>query len=127
MTQRTITMYVAGKQLTKTISESESKALLTLARQTQKFLDWRPEQPRRKARSTRQRSAAPVAEHHFSPADLAEAWGFSTETVRVIFRDEPGVLRHGDTGSRNRRSYVTMRIPESVAVRVHKRLSAIPQ
>jgi len=34
-----------------------------------------------------------AAEKHFSPAELAEAWGPSPETIRNIFREEPGVLR----------------------------------
>jgi hypothetical protein len=68
-----------------------------------------------------------VDEKHFSPADLAKAWGVSAETVRQIFREEPGVLRLGSGGNRQTRSYVSLRIPQSVAVRVHARLSAIPQ
>jgi hypothetical protein len=68
-----------------------------------------------------------VDEKHFSPADLAKAWGISAETVRQIFREEPGVLRLGSDGSQHTRSYVTLRIPQSVAVRVHARLSALPQ
>jgi hypothetical protein len=68
-----------------------------------------------------------VDEKHFSPADLAKAWGVSAETVRQIFREEPGVLRLGAGGNNNARSYVSLRIPQSVAVRVHARLSAIPQ
>lgn len=68
-----------------------------------------------------------VDEKHFSPADLAEAWGISTETVRQIFREEPGVLRLGSNGGKHTRSYVTLRIPQSVAVRVHAKLSALPQ
>jgi hypothetical protein len=68
-----------------------------------------------------------VDEKHFSPADLAKAWGVSAETVRQIFREEPGVLRLGAGGNKHARSYVSLRIPQSVAARVHARLSAIPQ
>jgi hypothetical protein len=64
-----------------------------------------------------------VDEKHYSPADLASAWSFDVETVRNIFRDEPGVLKLGDKNSKHKRGYTTLRIPESVAVRVHKRLS----
>jgi len=66
----------------------------------------------------------PVTERHFSPAELATAWGVSEETIRSIFRTESGVLKIGKTGSRYRRGYVTLRIPESVAQRVHRKLSA---
>ncbi len=66
-------------------------------------------------------------ERHYAPADLAKAWGVSTETVRQIFRNEPGVLRLGTNGDQRVRGYVTLRIPQSVAARVHARLTAIPQ
>jgi hypothetical protein len=66
----------------------------------------------------------PVIEKHYSPAELATAWGVSVETVRSIFRAEPGVLKLGRPATKHRRSYVTLRIPEKVAERVHRRLSA---
>ena len=65
-----------------------------------------------------------VAEKHFSPAELAEAWGLSSDTIRNIFREEPGVLKYGKTETRHRRGYITLRIPLSVAERVHRRMSA---
>jgi hypothetical protein len=65
-----------------------------------------------------------MAEKHFAPDELAELWGVSTETIRSIFRNEPDVLKIGDTGTRHKRAYLTLRIPASVAERVHKRLSA---
>ena len=65
-----------------------------------------------------------VAAKHFSPSDLAKAWGVSVETVRSIFREEPGVVKLGKTGTKSRRGYFTLRIPQQVAERVHRRLSA---
>jgi hypothetical protein len=65
-----------------------------------------------------------VDEKHFTPTDLAKAWGVSAETIRVLFRDEPGVLKIGNNGTRTKRGYKTLRIPESIAERVHRRLSA---
>jgi len=62
-------------------------------------------------------------EKHFSPAELAKAWGVSAETIRSLFRSEPGVLKIGNNGAR-RRGYLTLRIPQEVAERVHRRLSA---
>jgi hypothetical protein len=50
----------------------------------------------------------------------------SDDTIREIFKDEPGVLCIGTNGSRRRRKYITMRIPESVAMRVHARYCAKP-
>jgi hypothetical protein len=64
-----------------------------------------------------------VDERHYAPADLAKAWGVDVETIRNLFREEPGVVKIGDKNPRHRRPYLTLRIPESVAVRVHKRLS----
>ena len=61
---------------------------------------------------------------HFKPEELAKMWGVSTETVRAIFRNEPGVLKIGKTGAKYKRGYVTLRIPQDVAERVHTRLSA---
>jgi hypothetical protein len=65
-------------------------------------------------------------ELHFSPADLAKKWGVSIETIRTIFREEPGVLKIGKPGTKFRRGYFTLRIPESIAERVHRRLSEGP-
>lgn len=70
------------------------------------------------------RAESNVSEKHFSPTELAEAWGVSTETIRVIFRKEPGVLKLGRAETRYKRGYFTLRIPESVAQRVHHKLSA---
>lgn len=64
-----------------------------------------------------------VYERHYSPAELAEQWSLSEDTVRRIFEREPDVLifENPERGSSRRRR--TMRIPESVAERVHRRLS----
>ena len=68
-----------------------------------------------------------VDEKHFTPSELGKAWGVSAETVRQLFRNEPDVLRVGSNGSAKARRYVLLRIPESVALRVHRRLSAVPK
>jgi hypothetical protein len=64
-------------------------------------------------------------EKHFTPDVLAAAWGVSAEKIRIIFRNEPGVLRLTQSNG-SKRQYVLLRIPESVAQRVHKKLSAVP-
>ena len=65
-------------------------------------------------------------EKHFSPQELAETWGLSDTKIRRIFQNEPGVMLVGAPsrrlGKKLKRSYFTMRIPESVAMRVHERL-----
>jgi len=85
-------------------------------RRSRKFLNWRDR--------NRLSLKFAVDEKHYTPAQLAKAWGVSVETVRAIFRVEPGVLKVGKTGSRHRRGYITLRIPEEVAERVHRRLAA---
>jgi hypothetical protein len=64
-----------------------------------------------------------VDEKHYTPNDLAKAWGVSVDSIRRLFRDEPGVLKMGEKSPSHKRQYLTLRIPESVAGRVHKRLS----
>jgi hypothetical protein len=65
-----------------------------------------------------------ASEPHRTPAELGKTWGLSDDTIRELFKNETGVLCIGDNGSRKKRKYISMRIPESVAVRVHARLSA---
>jgi hypothetical protein len=61
-------------------------------------------------------------EHHYSPDELAKLWNLSTDTVRRLFEREPGVLVIEQAKTRARR-YRTLRIPESIAARVHRRLT----
>ncbi len=63
-------------------------------------------------------------ERHFSVQTLAERWELSPDAIRDLFENEPGVLTIGDRKSGRKRRYVTLRIPESVAARVHRRLSS---
>jgi hypothetical protein len=65
-------------------------------------------------------------ERHYSVPELAELWNLSDSTIIRMFRDEPGVIALG-TGTRllHRkyvRRYFVLRIPESVALRVHNGL-----
>lgn len=61
---------------------------------------------------------------HYTPHELAAAWGVSAQTIRELFRHEHGVLKIGSDGTKTRRAYKLLRIPASVAERVHNRLSA---
>ena len=52
-------------------------------------------------------------------------WNLSRDTIARLFRDEPGVLKVGRAEStRRRRCRLTLRIPQSVLERVHRRLTA---
>ncbi len=61
-------------------------------------------------------------EPHFSPIQLAALWGYSPPFIRETFRDEPGVIKVDRPEKMHKRSYCSMRIPKSVAHRVHCRL-----
>ncbi len=60
-------------------------------------------------------------EKHYRVRELASLWGFSDNTIIRLFTAEPGVIRL-ESGA-GRRKYTTLSIPESVALRVHQRLS----
>lgn len=61
-------------------------------------------------------------EKHYSVAELAKLWSLSEKTIRRMFENEPGVLQWGSQETRFKRAYTTLRIPESVMLRVHRRL-----
>jgi hypothetical protein len=71
------------------------------------------------------RPAASVFERHYTAKELAALWALDETTIRRMFYDEPGVLKIGRANRRDgKRDYVSLRIPESVALRVHMRRSA---
>lgn len=67
--------------------------------------------------------AGPAFERHFSPHEIAELWGLGVDAVRRIFMNEEGVLKYGHGETLRKRPYFTLKIPESVMHRVHRRLS----
>jgi hypothetical protein len=108
---------------------SAMQELYRLLLQSEKFADWKPSWWDERLRSgdlEHSKVVKDVGQPHFTPDDLAAAWGVSAETIRNIFRDEPDVLRIAHPSGRKRK-YVLMRIPESVAERVHRRLSAVAE
>jgi hypothetical protein len=64
---------------------------------------------------------APALEQHYSIAEVAKMWALSEKTVRRMFEDEDGVLNWGGPETRRKRGYRTLRIPESVLHRVHRK------
>lgn len=64
----------------------------------------------------------PALEKHYSVGEIAKSWGLSGNTIRRMFENEPGVIEWGTAESRFSRGYRTLRIPESVMLRVHQRL-----
>jgi len=70
--------------------------------------------------------APEFAVRHYSPAEIAKRWSLSVDSVRKLFENEPGVLVLGNVASRRgKRSYTTLRIPEHVLERVHRRLRRV--
>jgi hypothetical protein len=66
------------------------------------------------------------AMRHYSVKEIAGLWSLSDDAVRKIFEKEPGVLAIGDSSPTVRkRRYTTLRIPEDVLARVHRRLSKV--
>jgi len=64
---------------------------------------------------------APV-ERHYTPSEVAGLWQLNVETIRRLFHDEPGVMVLQAPAKKGRRPYKTIRIPQSVLERIHKRL-----
>jgi hypothetical protein len=67
----------------------------------------------------------PALERHYSVTEVAKLWGLSENTIRRMFTGEPGVVEWGSEETRFKRAYKTMRIPESVLQRVHRRLAKV--
>lgn len=61
-------------------------------------------------------------EKHYSVSEVAQLWGLSERTIRRMFENEPSVLCWGSPEARHRRGYRTLRIPETVMLRVHRQL-----
>jgi hypothetical protein len=58
-------------------------------------------------------------EAHYSIGDLAKQWRLGRETIRLLVKDEPGVLK---IRMGLRKSMTRYSVPESVARRVHTKL-----
>lgn len=73
----------------------------------------------------RQSNESPATERHYSVAEIAKLWSLSPNAIRRIFQKEPGVLAIGEPRPRfgRGRGRVTLRIPQSVLERVHRRES----
>jgi hypothetical protein len=61
----------------------------------------------------------PTFERHYRIGELAEMWNLGRETVRLLVKDEQGVIR---IRLGRKKSHTIYSVPESVAVRIHTRL-----
>jgi hypothetical protein len=71
------------------------------------------------ALATHQITPDTTFELHFSVGDLARQWRLSRETVRLLVKDEPGVVK---VRLGRKKSMTRYSVPESVARRVHTKL-----
>jgi hypothetical protein len=62
------------------------------------------------------------SEQHYTAQELSKTWAVSAMTIYRIFEDEEGVLIFGSPETLNKRKRISMRIPKSVAERVHQKL-----
>jgi len=58
-------------------------------------------------------------ERHYRIGELAERWKLGRETVRLLVKDEQGVIK---IRLGRKRAHTIYSVPESVAVRIHTRL-----
>jgi hypothetical protein len=66
--------------------------------------------------------ALAAAERHYAPSEIGELWQLNVETIRRLFQNEPGVIVLEGPARKGKRPYKTIRIPQRVLERVHKRL-----
>ncbi len=85
-------------------------------------MSWRRNVGREENRLGRDGDVRDIAfEKHYSISEIVELWGLSEKTIRRIFAGEPDVLECHEE-QRFKRAYRTLRIPESVLQRVHRRI-----
>jgi hypothetical protein len=58
-------------------------------------------------------------ERHYRIGELAELWKLGRETVRLLVKEEQGVIK---VRLGRKRAHTLYSVPESVAVRIHTRL-----
>jgi hypothetical protein len=63
--------------------------------------------------------ADPAFERHYRIGELADKWQLGRETVRLLVKDERGVIK---VRLGRKRAHTIYSVPESVAVRIHTRL-----
>jgi hypothetical protein len=66
-----------------------------------------------------------AVEKHYTVAQLSRMWVFSESTIRRLFTKEPGVIKLSHQPTNKRRGYTSIRIPERIAERVHRRMQGL--
>src|SRR5687768_13427135 len=62
------------------------------------------------------REVGPAFERHYRIGELAEMWKLGRETVRLLVRDEVGVIK---VRLGRKKAHTAYSVPESVAKRIH--------
>jgi hypothetical protein len=75
------------------------------------------------AKPARARESTPLEhaafERHYRIGELAEMWKLGRETVRLLVKDEQGVIK---IRLGRKKAHTVYSVPESVAMRIHTRL-----
>jgi hypothetical protein len=58
-------------------------------------------------------------EKHYRVGELARMWGLGRETVRLLVKDDPGVIK---IRMGRKKAHTIYSVPESAANRIHTRL-----
>jgi hypothetical protein len=58
-------------------------------------------------------------EKHYRIGELAHLWGLGRETVRMLVKDDPGVIK---IRMGRKKAHTIYSVPESAARRIHTRL-----
>jgi hypothetical protein len=58
-------------------------------------------------------------EKHYRVSELARLWGLGRETVRLLIKDDPGVIK---IRMGRKKAHTLYSVPESAASRIHTRL-----
>lgn len=64
-------------------------------------------------------AGGPAFERHYRIGELAQMWRLGRETVRLLVKDEQGVLK---VRLGQKKAHSAYSVPESVATRIHNRL-----
>ena len=58
-------------------------------------------------------------EKHYRISELARLWGLGRETVRLLVKDDPGVIK---IRMGRKKAHTVYTVPESTVARIHTRL-----
>jgi hypothetical protein len=61
-----------------------------------------------------------LRERHYTVEELSKMWGISYEALRTRLLKTPGVLKFQQPRGRSKRPYITIRVPESVALTLYQ-------